>query len=595
MPTPDGIVRIANCSGFYGDRLSAAREMVEGGPIDVLTGDYLAELTMAILHNQRQSRGEHLGYVGTFLKQLQDVLAPCMERGIKIVSNAGGLNPASLAARVEALASELGIDVKVAYIDGDDLMPRLDDLRISGEAFINIDRHIALKESDYQPVTANAYLGGFGIKTALDAGADVVICPRVTDAALALGPAAWAFDWQRSDYDALAGALAAGHIIECGPQATGGNYSFIDEVPSFRNVGFPIAEIESDGSFTITKHPNTGGIVSVGTVTAQLLYEIRAPAYANPDVVAHFDTLSVEQSGVDRVRVSGCKGASPPPTHKVCINASAGYRNSSELLLTGLDIEKKAEILTDALFDALGGRDQFDEVNIDLRRTDKIDPNSNEEAMASLCIDLRSKDPNLVGRLYSAKVIELALASYPGYCGRSVVNSGAPVLVHWPALVDSRHIVERVHVDGAVKEVLPTSQLGLPEIDCQHPPVALAEVPSGETMHVPLGCLFGTRSGDKGGAANLGVWAKTDESYAFLYRFLDVDRLKVLLPDMAEYPIDRYELPNLRALNFFIHGVLREGVSSNNRLDGQAKSLGEYLRAKYIDVPVALLPKESSP
>ena len=593
MLAPDGILRVANCSGFYGDRLSAAREMVEGGPIDVLTGDYLAELTMAILHNQRKARGEHMGYVGTFLKQLQEVLVPCIDRGIKIVSNAGGLNPASLAARVEALAGELGVEVKVAYIDGDDLLPGLGALQAAGEAFTNIDRGIALAQSDYQPATANAYLGGWGIKAALDAGADVVICPRVTDAALALGPSAWAFNWQRDDYDALAGALAAGHIIECGPQATGGNYSFIDEVPSFSRMGFPIAEIESDGSFTITKHPNTGGIVSIGTVTAQLLYEIRAPAYANPDVVSHFDTLSIEQTGNDRVRVSGCRGASPPPTHKVCINAEAGYRNSSELLLTGLDIEKKADILTEALFDALGGREQFDEVSVEVRRTDKADPNSNEEAMASLCIDVRSKDPKLVGRLYSAKLVELSLASYPGFCGRSFVNSGSPVLVHWPAFVNSQHIVERVHVGGEVKEVMPTSQLGLPEIGCQAPPVNLVEVPAGKLRRVAFGRLFGTRSGDKGGAANLGVWAKTDENYAFLYDFLDVERLKALLPDMAPYQIDRYEMPNLRALNFFIHGVLREGVSSNNRLDGQAKSLGEYLRAKYIDAPVSLLGEEA--
>ena len=589
MPRSAEILRVANCSGFYGDRLSAAREMVEGGPIDVLTGDYLAELTMAILHNQRRERGEHMGYVGTFMKQLQDVLEPCMERGIKIVTNAGGLNPASLARQVESLAAEKGVVAKVAYIDGDDLLPRLGRLQQQGEAFTNIDRGIALCESDYQPVTANAYLGAWGIKHALDAGADVVICPRVTDAALVIGPAAWKFDWQRDDFDALAGALAAGHIIECGAQTTGGNYSFFQEVPSYRQVGFPIAEIEADGSFTISKHPGTGGLVSVGTVTAQLLYEISTPAYVNPDVIAHFDTLNIEQVGDDRVRVSGCRGSSPPATHKVCINAFAGYRNNTELLLTGLDIEEKAEILTDALFDSLGGRDQFDEVTVEVRRTDKADPNSNEEAFASLCIDLRSKDANLVGRLYTAKVIELGLANYPGYCGRSVLGSGSPVLVHWPALVDSRHVMERVHMDGKTTDVPPTSQLGLPEIHCQHPPVRLTPIPSGETRRLPFGRLYGTRSGDKGGCANLGIWGKRDDSYSFLYHFLTVERLKALLPDMAQYQIDRYELPNLRALNFFIHGLLREGVSSNSRLDGQAKSLGEYLRAKLIDAPVSLL------
>lgn len=589
MPNTAEILRVANCSGFYGDRLSAAREMVEGGPIDVLTGDYLAELTMAILHRQRAERGEQMGYVGTFLKQLQEVIEPCMARGIKIVSNAGGLNPASMARQVEALVAERGLSTKVAYIDGDDLVPRLAHLQEQGETLTNLDSGVDLANSSYKTVTANAYLGAWGIKAALDAGADVVVCPRVTDAAVVIGPAAWKFNWQRGDFDALAGALAAGHIIECGPQVTGGNYSFFQEVPSFKNVGFPIAEIEADGSFTITKHPGTGGLVSVGTVTAQLLYEIGPPAYLNPDVVAHFDTLRIEQVGDDRVRVSGCRGSSPPPTHKVCINAAAGYQNSTEMLLTGLDIEEKAEILTEALFDSLGGRDVFDDVAVELRRTDKANPNSNEQAMASLCINVRSQDPNRVGRRYTAKVVELGLANYPGYCGRSVLGPGTPVLAHWPALVDSVHIVERVHMDGSVTEVPPTSQLGLPEINCQHPPLDLEAVPSGETRQVAFGRLYGTRSGDKGGCANLGVWAKTDASYAFLFEFLTVEKLKELLPDMAAHPIERYEMPNMRALNFLIRGVLGEGVSANNRLDGQAKSLGEYLRAKTIDAPASLI------
>ena len=252
------IIRIGNCSGYYGDRLAAARELVEGGPIDVLTGDYLAELTMSILYNQVQTRGAHLGYVGTFLKQVRDVAEACFERGIKIVSNAGGLNPKGMAAEVEKILAELGVPAKVAYIDGDDLLDDLDELQTQGETFTNLDTGTALKESQQKVLTANAYFGGWGIKEALDRGADIVICPRVTDAAVVIGPAAWKFNWRRNDYDALAGALAAGHIIECGAQCCGGNYSFFEEVPSFRGVGYPIAEIESDGSFTITKHPGTG-------------------------------------------------------------------------------------------------------------------------------------------------------------------------------------------------------------------------------------------------------------------------------------------------------------------------------------------------
>ena len=220
------VIRIGNCSGFYGDRLDAAREMVEGGPIDVLTGDYLAELTMSILYNQQQTRGEDTGYVGTFLKQVQDVAALCSEKNIKIVSNAGGLNPRSMALEVEKILEALGLDLKVAYIDGDNLLPDLDQLQSDGESFTNLDTQQHLKDSDQKALTANAYLGGWGIKEALDQGADIVICPRVTDAAVVIGPAAWKFNWQRNDYDALAGALAAGHIIECGAQCCGGNYAF---------------------------------------------------------------------------------------------------------------------------------------------------------------------------------------------------------------------------------------------------------------------------------------------------------------------------------------------------------------------------------
>ncbi|MEH6494581.1 MAG: acyclic terpene utilization AtuA family protein, partial [Pseudomonas marincola] len=429
---PD-IIRIANCSGFYGDKLSAAKEMVEGGPIDVLTGDYLAELTMSILFAKKMKNPSE-GYVGTFLKQMTDVLKPCMEKGIKIVSNAGGLNPKGMAEAIEEIAAELGIKCTVAYIDGDNLIPRLKDLQAAGEDFTNIDTGKRLSDTPLRPATANAYLGGWGIKHALDQGADVVIAPRVTDAAVVMGPAAWKFGWERDQFDALAGAIAAGHLIECGTQVCGGNYSFFEEVPSFQNVGYPIAEIEADGSFTICKHPGTGGLVSVGTVTAQLLYEINDPAYKNPDVISHFDTLSIDQVGPDRVRISGCRGSNPPSSHKVCLNIMGGYRNNMELLLTGLDIEKKAKIFTDELFRLVGGEDKFDEVSIDLIRTDKENPQRNEEAFASLRISVKSSDAKLAGRVFSAKIIELALANYPGFSGRSAPGGGGPFVIHWPAL-----------------------------------------------------------------------------------------------------------------------------------------------------------------
>jgi hypothetical protein len=583
------IIRIGNCSGYYGDKLSAAKDMVEGGPLDVLTGDYLAELTMTILFNQKMQRGEDKGYVGTFLKQVKAVAKTCKEKNIKIVTNAGGLNPSSMANEIEKILEELGISLKVAFITGDDLMPRMDALIKEGEPFSNIDKQIPIEDSGCQTLTANAYLGAWGIKEALDVGADIVVCPRVTDAAVVIGPAAWKFNWSRDDYDALAGALAAGHIIECGCQATGGNYSFFKEVPSFNNVGYPIAEIKADGSFYITKHPNTGGLVSTGTVTAQLLYEISSPAYLNPDVIAHFDTLKIEQESKDRVYISGCRGSSPTEFHKVCINLAGGYRNGMEFILTGLDIEEKAKIITDAFFNSVGGKDQFDEVSILLDRTDKEDPGSNEEAMASLRVSVKSKNADLVGRMFSAKMIELALANYPGFFTGGGVRSGGPVLVYWPALIDSKHISETVHFDGKETIILPTNQLGLEEIYYQKQPIDVPPAPSDEAIRLPLGDLFGARSGDKGGCANIGVWAKTENAFSFLNEFLTVDKIKELMPDLAEFQIDRYELPNILSLNFYIHGILEDGVSSNTRKDGQAKSLGEYLRAKYIAIPKSLL------
>ena len=585
MSSSENKILIANCSGFYGDRLSAAKDMVEGGPIDVLTGDYLAELTMTILYNQRMQRGEDHGYVGTFLKQFKDVASACQERGIKVVTNAGGLNPVSMAAKVEEIVQELGLNLKVAYIDGDDLIPRLDELDTEGELLKNIEKDIPLAKYKKKPVTANAYFGAWGIKEALDKGADVVVCPRVTDAAVVIGPAAWKYNWSRDNYDALAGALAAGHIIECGAQATGGNYSFFQEVPSFSNMGYPIAEIFEDGSFTITKHPGTGGLVSVGTVTAQLLYEIGSPAYMNPDVVSHFDTLKITQEAEDRVHVSGCRGSSAPKTHKVCINLAGGFRNGTEILLTGLDIEEKAKLVTDSIFENVGGKEQFDKVDIQLHRTDKENPNSNEQAQASLRISVMSKNPDLVGRLFSAKIVELGLANLPGWTGRGGSVPSGHYIEYWPALIDSKHIVEKVHFKGDTTDVIPTSQMDLEEIYYQKEPYENKLPKIKNTKKINFGRLFGTRSGDKGGCANLGVWAKTSDSYAFLYDFLTVDKLKELLPDVEQYDIERYELPNILSLNFYIHDILQDGVSSSTRLDGQAKSLGEYIRAKEIEAP----------
>ncbi|MFD0439913.1 acyclic terpene utilization AtuA family protein [Streptomyces chartreusis] len=585
-------VRIGNSSGFFGDRPEAAREMVEGGPIDVLTGDYLAELTMLILWKARQ-KDPDAGYARTVLGQLEHVLGTCLDRGIKIVNNAGGLNPSGLAGRFTALAERLGLHPKIAHITGDDLLPRLDDLTAAGHPLAHLDTGQPLAEADGKPVTANAYLGGWGITAALDAGADIVICPRVTDASLVTGPAAWWHGWRRDDFDRLAGALAAGHVIECGPQATGGNYSYLHEITDRRYPGFPVAEIAGDGSSVITKHDGTGGLVSVGTVTAQLLYEIAEPAYLNPDVVAHFDTITLEQQAPHRVRLSGTRGTPPPDTLKVCLNFLGGYRNTMTLVLTGLDIEEKAAWAQDELFDILGGREQFDGVDVRLLRYDRPDAPGNEQAVAHLRITVKDRDPRKVGRRFSNATMELALGGYAGFHTTTPPSAESAYGVYWPAVVPAREVSQVAVLPDGTRLGIPATVEGTPpggtavrQSEPPEPPPVLRDDPR---VLAPLGRICAARSGDKGGNANIGLWTRDEAEHRWLRTYLTAERLRDLLPEAKNLDIRRFELPNLRALNFVIVGLLGEGVASSTRPDPQAKGLGEYVRSRLVAMPQELL------
>ncbi len=579
-------VRIANCSGFYGDRLAAAREMVDGGPIDVLSGDWLAELTMLILA-KNQLRDPASGYARTFVTQMEQVMGDCLDRGIKVVSNAGGLSPRGCAAAVQEVADRLGLSPVVAYVEGDDLLPRLEDLRAAGVELAHMETGEPL--GDRPVLTANAYLGGWGIADALRRGADIVITGRVTDAALVVGPAAWHHGWAGDDWDRLAGAVVAGHVIECGAQATGGNYAFFTEIPGLEHPGFPIACVEEDGSSVITKHPGHGGAVTVGTVTAQLLYEIGAPAYANPDVTARFDSIRLTQEGPDRVRISGVRGDSPPETTKVALNYQGGWRSTTTLYLTGLDVEAKAALVEAALWRSVpGGREAFQSVDVSLARTDLEDPATNEQATATLRITVKDPDERKVGRAFSSRVTELALASYPGLYGGGLTAGASAYGVYWPAVVPAPLVWQEVVVAGAGRTVVEPVPAPSPPVVADVEPVTAGPAPGGPTRRAPLGTLFGARSGDKGGNANLGVWARSDAAYAWLSEWLTAARLEELLPETAGLAVHRYELANLRALNFVIVGLLGEGVASSTRMDGQAKSLGEWWRARHADIPEAL-------
>jgi hypothetical protein len=590
-----GPLRVANCSGFYGDRLSAAREMVDGGPVDVLTGDWLAELTMGLLARQR-AKDPSAGYARTFITQLDDVLADCLDRGTKIVSNAGGLNPAACAAQVEAIAARIGRTVRVAVITGDDATGAFRAARGAGWDAPHLDSGAPVTSAGAEPLLAHAYLGAWGIAEALAAGADVVVTGRVTDAALTVGPAAWHFGWARDDWDKLAGAVAAGHVIECGAQATGGNFAFFTELGDISRLGFPLAEIHSDGSSVITKHPGTGGAVTVDTVTAQLLYEIDGPRYLGPDVVTRLDTVQLTQEGPDRVRISGVRGEAAPGEVKVGALIPGGWRNEVTFVLTGLDIEAKAASAQAALWAGVpGGEKAFDQVTVRMLRADRPGPATAAEAVALLTITVSGQDRGRVAG-FSRAAVETGLASYPGLHMTTPPGPGSAVTVFWPTLMPAADFTQTVTLDGRTWTVPLTPALGTNEPAAERPGTS-AEVPAppapghGPTVRAPLGDVLGARSGDKAGNATLGVWVRDDKAYGWLRSMWTEQWLRELLPETAGLRLRRWELPPLRACGVTVVGLLGAGVAANHALDGQAKALGEYLRAKVTDIPADLLPK----
>ena len=572
-------LRIGNCSGFYGDRLSAMREMLEGRQedghgLDVLTGDYLAELTMLILGKDTM-KDPALGYARTHLRQLEDCLGLALERGVRIVSNAGGLNPAGLADRIREVARGLGLDPAVAHVEGDDLRARSAELGFEGA------------------LTANAYLGGFGIAAALTAGADVVVTGRVTDASLVVGPAVAHHGWTPTSYDELAGAVVAGHVLECGTQATGGNFSGFRSLPHDGTpLGFPLAEIAADGSCVVTKQAGTGGAVTVDTVTAQLMYEIQSTRYLNPDVIAHLDTVELREVGHDRVEMSGTRGEAPPERLKVCVNELGGFRNTVELVLTGLDIDAKADWVREQLTPVLTAR----EVSWTRTALPPADADTEEGASCLLRCTVKDDRPDPVGRAFTSAAVELALASYPGFTMTAPPAQPTPYGVYRAAYVDRGSVTHTVvHADGRREVVADPTEFGEPDHESGRRPSPYAAPTDSLTRRVPLGTFVHARSGDKGGDANLGLWVvndgsgKYDARVTWLAKLITPRKVRELVPEAADLDVDVYVLPNLGGVNVLIRGLLGEGVAASTRFDPQAKGLGEWVRSRLVHVQEGLL------
>jgi hypothetical protein len=427
----------------------------------------------------------------------------------------------------------------------------------------------------------------------LEEGADIVVTGRVTDASVVVGPAIAHHGWSRTSYDELAGAVVAGHIIECGTQATGGNFSgFLELKRDATPLGFPIAEVAADGSFVVTKHAGTGGQVSLDTVTAQLLYEVQTTQYLGPDVTTDLASIRLADDGPDRVGVSGVRGTQPPARLKVCVNELGGFRNQMEFVLTGLDIEAKADWIRTQLEARLADSPPAS-LTWSLGARPAADADTEEAASCLLRVVVKDPSADVVGKPFSAAAVELALASYPGFTLTAPPGRGSPYGIYRPGYVDRADVEETVHLwDGRTITIDPPEgvehapAVEPAAVDVPVPPSAAAYAEDAPTRCVPLGTFVHARSGDKGGDANVGLWVGgardelRDRRIAWLLHQMTPEHVRQLVPEARDLDVEVFGLPNLGGVNILVRGLLGDGVAASTRFDPQAKALGEWLRSR---------------
>jgi hypothetical protein len=586
-------IRIGGASGFWGDSAVGAPQLVRSGQIDYLVFDYLAELTMSLLAGARLKKPE-LGYATDFVAvAMKQVLKDVVEQGIRVVSNAGGVNPQGCADALAALAAEQGVALKIAVVTGDDLMPQLPALREAQPPVREIQSGAPLPE---KLVSANAYLGALPVKAALDAGAQVVITGRCVDSAVTLGVLMHEFGWTPEQHDLLAAGSLAGHIIECGAQGTGGLHTDWDRVPDWAHIGYPIVECEADGAFTVTKPAGTGGLVVPAVVAEQLLYEIGDPgAYLLPDVVCDFTQVRLTQDGEHRVRAVGARGRPPTPFYKVSATHLAGFRCSAQLTIVGFDAVAKARRTGEAILQrstemlqalGLGGYSgQHLEV---LGAESCYGPHARHadtrEAILRLSVTHGRKEAL---ELFAREVAPAGTSWAPGTTGAGGRASVSPSIRQYAFLVDKARLAPQVQLDGqAIVVAVPAGT-----------PFTPAEpVRGGETMEVgadavevPLIRLAWARSGDKGDTSNIGVIARRPELLPLLRAQLTPERVAQWLAHLVRGPVTRFELPGIHAFNFVCEQALGGGGMASLRNDPLGKGMAQILLSLPVRVPPQLL------
>lgn len=588
------IVRIANASGYWGDDPEALLRQVAGGSIDYVTLDYLAEITMVILQRQR-ARDPRRGFAYDFVEHLRPALTAIARNGVTVIANAGGINPAACADAVAELCRECGVDLPIGVVSGDDLQPRIDELTAAdGAAFAHLDAGGDFTAIRDRVVAANAYLGARAIVAALERGARIIVTGRTADAALTLAPLVFEFGWAWDDWNRIAAGTVAGHVLECGAQATGGNYTDWQRIPSMLDVGYPIVEGTADGTFVVTKHPDTGGLVNRRTVTEQILYEIGDPrAYLTPDVAVDFTSLELSEDGPDRVRVCGARGRPAPADLKVSVVYRHGYRAAATLLISGPHTIAKAQRFAEMVWHRVGR--EFEDMRTDFigyracwgDAAQDIEPN---EVVLRLAV--ADADRGKLER-FSRNVLGFALQGPPGigiFGGRPEVQEAYGF---WPGTVARNHVGALVEVRAGerkqqieVPSVIPVTGVHLPDGDDKQLPIGpLGESRVSRTSRVRLSTIAYARSGDKGDHSNIGVGARSAPAFEFLREALSAKRVRTYYQELVVGDVERYELPNLLAFNFVLHNSLGGGGTLSLRVDHQGKTLGQGLLAMEIDVP----------
>ena len=597
----DRMVRIGGASGFWGDSSVGAPQLVASGQVDYLVFDYLAELTMSILAAARLKKPE-LGYATDFVTvTMRAILKDVLDRGIRVVSNAGGVNPQGCADALRALSAELGVRVRIAVVTGDDVMPQLESLRNAQPPVAELQSGAPLPS---RVVTANAYLGAVPIRAALDAGAQIVITGRCVDSAVTLGILMHEFGWQSGDLDHLAGGSLAGHILECGCQGTGGLHTDWQDVPDWPHIGYPIAECAADGSFTVTKPEGTGGLVAPQVVAEQMLYEIHDPkAYLLPDVVCDFTQVTMHATGPDRVRVQGARGLAPPPCYKVSATWMDGFKTSAQLTIVGFDAVAKARRTGEAILGRVGellathGLAPFSATNLEVLGAESgygplADPDVQHTREAILRLSARHPD-KVALELLAREVAPAGTSWAPGTTGVGGRPTVSPLIRQYAFLLDKARVTPVVRLDG--------SPVSVPNFAARidghvtHTIKSIAELAisspatAADWVEVPLIRLAWARSGDKGDTSNIGVIARRPDWLPLLRAQLTEARVARHLAHLVKGRVTRHEVPGIHAFNFVCEQALGGGGMASLRNDPLGKGMGQILLAMPVRVPAGWL------